>query len=593
MQSRPGGSEDDSFQNFLLEFSAAATRLVSSAEILKLFCRETRNYFQVSGAYVWQLLPPDQLSGVEADGWMADNFRGSLLRSCESAIANEAVQKRECLYINGLDTSRYPMAAEFRVRSIMAVPLILSNEVLGAAVFVHNADPDFFRSDHAAKASILATQLGGLLESVRLSERAREEQRRASILAEVVQSLHSEPDLRVLADAVADRLRALLRTPLVCILARGQERFDLWALGELVPPGALLAAPFRTSTRDGAVLVYPRREGPFTTDEKSLLPIITSFAAVAISNAELYSTARAQAHELHQTLNIASELGSIADLDQFMQRFLQRSSQFLGYARTFVAVMEDDTLRIRWSFGEGNRAPDGFPLPEGNLTRAMREKQVFRAEDASHLAGAHTELLAQYGVRQLLAVPLLGITGELSGVFGLLDHREGLRISDEDVRRSQALAAQVTVALEVSRNLALSEQHRRKAEALTTLALEINSLLRGREFARNFVARFAQIMAAPVAGLLLEGGTPSCVLADAVADRLRALLRTPLVCILARGQERFDLWVLRPHSPSPTSNCFRPSAARLRLRWKTRASSCAWNRPTATGSKSSTPFPTS
>ena len=120
-------------------------------------------------------------------------------------------------------------------------------------------------------------------------------------------------------------------------------------LGDLVPPGTLLAAPFRTSTREGAVLVYPRREGPFSAEEKSLLPIITSFAAVAISNAELYSTARAQAHELHQILNITSELGSIADIDQFMQRFLQRASDFLGYGRAFVGVTENDGVRVRWS----------------------------------------------------------------------------------------------------------------------------------------------------------------------------------------------------------------------------------------------------
>jgi len=148
---------------------------------------------------------------------MAAKFRGARLRTYEPAIANEAILKRQTLWINGLDTSQYPMAAEFQVRSIMAVPLILSNEVLGAVVFLHNSDADFFRQDHASKAGILATQLSGLLEAMRLSERAREEQRRAGILAEVVQSLHSEPDLGVLADAVADRLRVLLRTPLVWI----------------------------------------------------------------------------------------------------------------------------------------------------------------------------------------------------------------------------------------------------------------------------------------------------------------------------------------------------------------------------------------
>ncbi len=510
---------------------------------------------------MWQLLPPDQLVGVEADGWRAEQFRGSRLRTYETAIANEAILKREAVFINELDASRYPMAAEFQARSMLAVPLILSNEALGAVVFLHNSDPGFFTRDHAAKGSILAAQLGSLLEAMRLTERAREEQRRAGILAEVVQSLHSEPDLGILADAVADRLRVLLRTPLVCMLARGNSRFDLWAvatetpaaavsvrarydrkdlhfasdlanraiaagepinvainpaghsLGDLVPPGTLLAAPFRTSTREGAVLVYPRREGPFSAEEKSLLPIITSFAAVAISNAELYSTARAQAHELHQILNITSELGSIADIDHFMQRFLQRASDFLGYGRAFVGVADNGRVRIRWSLKDGKPGDAGFVFPEGNLTRAMRDKQVFRTEDASQISGAHVDILSQYGVRQLLAVPLLGLDGQPSGIFGVLDRTDGHAISDEDVRRARALAAQITVTLEVSRNLALSEQHRRKAEALTSLALEINSLLRGREFAPKFVARFAEIMGAPVAALVTENGSLGCIVA--------------------------------------------------------------------------------
>src|SRR5581483_2672403 len=64
-----------------------------------------------------------------------------------------------------------------------------------------------------------------------------------------------------------------------------------------------------------------------------------------------------------------------------------------------------------------------------------------------------------------------------------------------------------------------TQQHRRKSEALTTLALEINSLLRGREFARTFVSRFAQIMDAPVAGLIIDNGAPNCVFAPSPASQ--------------------------------------------------------------------------
>ena len=568
LQTQATGAEDESFQQLLLEFSTAAAKAVSAPEILKLFCRETRRYFRVSGSYIWQFVSPDHMVGAEVDGWMAEHFRDASLKTSESAIGYEAIHKKRAVCLNALNTSRSPLAAEFHAQAMMAVPLIVSNEVLGAAVFLHNADPHFFTDDHVAKASILAGQVGGFIEAIRLSERAREESRRAGILAEVAQSLHSEPDLRALVEAVADRLRMLLRTPLVCILGREGSMFDLWAvatenpasavsvrarydrkdlnfasdlarralsagepisvainpashsLGDLVPPGALIAAPFRTSGQEGAVLIYPRREGPFSPEEKSLLPVVTSFAAVAISNAELYTTARDQAHELHQIVNIASELGSISDLDQFMQRFILRASDFLGFSRAFVGLVEADRLVIRWSIREGKPSETGFVFPDGPLVHAMRKQEVLSTEDASRLPGAQQTWLAESNLRQLLAVPLIGTSGQLLGTFGLLDRREAGAISQEDVRRSRALAAQATVALEVSRNLLISEQHRRKAESLTRLALEINSLLRGPEYARKFVERAAEMMEASAAALVIENGPqPSVVSSGAGLTR--------------------------------------------------------------------------
>ena len=539
----------------MLEFSAAAAKATSASEILKLFCRETRLYFQVSGTYVWKYLAPDQLVGAEAEGWMAEEFRNCRLGTYENTVANEAVRKRKPVYLNSVDPASYPMAAEFSARSIMGMPIILSNEVLGAVVFLHTEDPHFFTSDHIRKASILAAQLGSVLEAVRLSERSREERRRAGILAEVASSLHSAPDLGVLVEGVAARLRALLRTPLVCVLMRTEAGWELRAvagensslsiavrsrfdrrilhfaadlanraiaagepitvsidatahsLADIVPSGPLMAAPFRTSNHDGAVLVYPRSEGPFTSEEKSLLPVVTSFAAVAISNAELYSTARSQAHELHQIVSISSELGSIADMDQFMRRFLLRASEFLGYGRALVALLEDAGFQIRWSLDNGEPGSAGFVFPEGPLTEAMRRKAVFRTEDAVQVEGTHRDLLSQYNVHQVLTLPLLGVSGELLGLFGLLDRSDGRAISNEDVRRAQALAAQVTVALEVSRNLQLSDQHRHRAEALTQLALEMNSLLRGPEYARKFVQRAAEMMNCTAAALVIEHAT--------------------------------------------------------------------------------------
>ena len=77
------------------------------------------------------------------------------------------------------------------------------------------------------------------------------------------------------------------------------------ALEDLIPAGMMLAAPLRTSRTQGAILVYPRPEGPFSTEEKLLLSAVCGFGAAAIANAELCATAQSRAHELQQILQVS------------------------------------------------------------------------------------------------------------------------------------------------------------------------------------------------------------------------------------------------------------------------------------------------
>jgi PAS domain S-box-containing protein len=552
-------NEDARFQELLLEFSSAASKISTSAELLRLFCRSARTYFGASGAYIWHFLPPDQLVAAEADGWMAEEFLRKRLKTNQTAVVVDAIQKRKAVAAGSLDPAYYPMAAEFQVKSVLAAPLIVSNEVIGAAVLVHSSEHDFFDQKHIAKITILASQLGSLLEAARLSNETKEEKRRAAILAEVALSFRANSDSLSLIYSFAEHVRALLRTQLVCILGREANGFELLSvatedpalsvsvrarqdrkglhfasdiasraitagelinvsvnpashfLGDIVPAGTLLAVPFRTSTREGAVLVYPRREGPFTSEEKKLLPVITNFAAVAISNAELYSTAHAQAQELQQIVSIASELGSISELDRFMRRFIHRASDFLGFERAFVGLIEGGAVQVRWSYTRGEYGLPGYVIPDGILTRAIFNKETFWSDDTTQVPGSNTEVLREFKVNQLLAVPLLSSTGEPLGVFGVLDQREHLPISQEDIRRAQALAAHMTAALEVSRNLLLSERHRKRSESLTDLALEMSSLVRGPDMARKFLERAARIMHAADAALITANGNDATV----------------------------------------------------------------------------------
>jgi two-component system NtrC family sensor kinase len=350
---------------------------------------------------------------------------------------------------------------------------------------------------------------------------------------------------------LADRLRLLLRTRLVSVLLRREGPFELRAvsaetpqlansfraghdrqtirfaaemaqravaageainisissdqhsLGSMICSGMLIAAPFRTSRTQGAILVYPRQEGPFTADERALVSAIAGFGAVAVAHAELCATAQAQAHELHQLLEISSDLSSSGDLEHFLQAFVVRAADFLGFGRCFIALLEDGEFRVRYGVDQGQPRHLDLVFPEGTATRALRAKEVYWTDEAGKVPGSNLTAIAQYQIRQLLAVPLLGANGDVLGMCCVLDRLDGTGISQEDIRRARALAAQVSVVLEVAHNLHQSRQQRRRAEVLTQLAREIDNLLHLPDFARKFVERAVELAGARAGAVAL------------------------------------------------------------------------------------------
>jgi len=548
---RVQGGSDEAFQKLLLRIAAKAAERADPTSLIQLFCRATREFFQCTGVYFWRRHAGDELVGEQADGKLAERFVGLRLQPQQSAVTASVVRSRRTTFVNRVRSATFPAAQEFEARSLMAAPLVVFDEVIGAMTFLHDSEDEFFNEDLAAKATIVAGQLGSLLEATRLVEVSREEHRRAEILADVATALHSTPDVDAVTEALADRLRLLLRTRLVSVFLRREGPFELRAvsaetpqlatsfrarhdrqtirfaadlaqravsageaitisissdqhsLGSVISPGVLIAAPFRTARTQGAILVYPRTDGAFTTEEKSLVSAVAGFGAVAMAHAELCSTAQSQARELHQLLEISSELSSSGDLDHFLQAFVVRAADFLGYGRCFIALLEDGQFHVRYGVkrGEPQRVDNIFP--EGVATHALRAKEVFWSDDLEQVPGADMELIARYQAKQLLAVPLLGAKGTVLGMFGVLDRLDGTGISREDIRRARALAAQVSVVMEVAHNLHQSELNRRRSDVLIQLAREIDGLLRLPDFARKFVERAVELTGARAGALAL------------------------------------------------------------------------------------------
>ena len=180
-----------------------------------------------------------------------------------------------------------------------------------------------------------------------------------------------------------------------------------------------------------------------------------------------------------------------------------RGGSFLGFQRCFIGLFEEDAFHIRWAFENGQARPVDIPLAHGAVTRHTLQKEVFCTEDGSAVPGVDPKFIAAFRIRQALVVPLLGSVGDVLGMFGVLDRVAAGPIDDEDIRRARALAAQSAVALELTRNLHNAEQHRRRAEALVTLALDLNAGLQLREFMRRFALRAVALRGGRAASITL------------------------------------------------------------------------------------------
>jgi len=126
---------DESFQKLLLRVSETASSGIEDSALITMFCRSTREFFQVSGTYFWQLVGVGELACTAADGVLASEIRGRKLRAPTPSIALDAVRSRRTIVANYLDRENYPLAAESGTRAIMAAPLVVCNEVIGALAF--------------------------------------------------------------------------------------------------------------------------------------------------------------------------------------------------------------------------------------------------------------------------------------------------------------------------------------------------------------------------------------------------------------------------------------------------------------------------
>ena len=291
---------------------------------------------------------------------------------------------------------------------------------------------------------------------------------------------------------VVDHLRVLLRTPLVCTFLRQQETFELvtvaaenpqlaeaiWSrnsakglrfstdlarralaagepigvsidpsthvLGDLIPRGMLIAAPFRSINMEGAVLIYPRQGEIFTVAEKELihafLELVAATTRYGIRDSEPDSTSSrsitALLLELHSRLTIAD----------FGRSLVSQTVEFLGAQSGFFSVKQNARIEVSSLF-PAQRSTNDDDLPH---RLAWAVTQLLSQRNEPVISGNAEELFGQsltsFVGANCAAIRLSAKSGELIGALCIAGLKHALKASDQ--RMLDLIAAQASIALE-------------------------------------------------------------------------------------------------------------------------------------------------
>ncbi len=423
-ETRAATSRLDPFQRLLLELSSAAAELSDSNELIRFFCRSCREFFGVDGAYYWRVLPSDELLGVEAEGFMAVEFRGARLATQDPGVVTEAYRQRKTIYLNHLDSSLYPMAGEFQAKALLAAPLIITGEVIGAIVFLSRISPEFFNDDLAGQATILAAHLCGIVEMARLREEgnlAEEHRKCAESLTklgldlsaslrlpdlaprfiaraaelmgapEAVLALTDDHRLQVveqLGPAILDEvLRGRLEAGIRSLVGREREAITGGPAGELLGEVAqalgwndlITARLTATDSHLLGVLCVANRGKPVSAGDHNLLQAVAGHASIAFENSSLFSRIEHSNRSWMEIFDAISDFIVVHDPGNRVLRVNRSLAEFIGVTPLELVGVE---MRALVSITSDTASQ---PCPLCRMSVEGAEEYVHPALDRSYL----------------------------------------------------------------------------------------------------------------------------------------------------------------------------------------------------------------
>ena len=234
-----------------------------------------------------------------------------------------------------------------------------------------------------------------------------------------------------------------------------------------------LAVPLIAKNRlIGVMDIESEQAGYFRPEHMRMLTLTASRIAQAIENARLYTRVSRQAQTLEVLNEISTELISILDLDQLLERVGQLLRRLIDYQMFSILLLDEKggTLitRYAWRFGYAHAPQRQIPITSGLVGVAVREWRLVNVPDVRK-DPRYVALNPE--TRSELIVPLFH-KGRVIGVLDLEHTRAGF-FNETHARMMTTLSAQIAIAIENARLYQAVQSQEQQLERDIAMAREV------------------------------------------------------------------------------------------------------------------------
>lgn len=190
-----------------------------------------------------------------------------------------------------------------------------------------------------------------------------------------------------------------------------------------------------------------------TVPAQSLLALFrlhSRLAAVALRDAELFSSTQRTLAKLQFLLDASKVLGSTLDLGELLGRILDLAKSQAGAERGTIYLVDDKTQEIWSLIAQGlEKLEIRLPLGKGIAGHVAKTGEIVNIPDcyADSRFNPETDKRTGYRTRNMLCLPIRNKAGKIISALQLLNKQHGT-FTDEDVEFLLTFSGHMALALE-------------------------------------------------------------------------------------------------------------------------------------------------